>query len=101
MTRRLKRIAPLQAGKILAVLYGCMGLIFLPFIALAGVAGALAQHAQSTAAVPAALTAGLLFVVAIFMPIAYAVMGFVIGIVGAAIYNLIARWIGGFEIEVE
>ena len=101
MTRRIKRIAPLQAGKILGVLYGCMGLIFLPFIALAGVAGAFAQHAQSTAAVPAALTAGLLFVVAIFMPIAYAVMGFVIGIVGAAIYNLIARWIGGFEIEVE
>jgi hypothetical protein len=41
MKRRIKRIAPLQAGKMLGVLYACMGLIFLPFFALAGLAGAL------------------------------------------------------------
>jgi len=46
MKRRIKRIAPLQAGKMLGVLYACMGLIFLPFIALAALAGAFAQQAQ-------------------------------------------------------
>ena len=45
MKRRIKRIAPLQAGKMLGVLYTCMGLIFLPFIALAALAGAFAQQA--------------------------------------------------------
>jgi hypothetical protein len=104
MKRRIKRIAPLQAGKMLGVLYTCMGLIFLPFFALAGVAGAFAQHAQQTQNVsgpPAALMTVMMFGFGIFMPIIYGVMGFVFGIIMAAIYNLIARWIGGIEVEVE
>ena len=101
MTRRLKRIAPLQAGKVLAVLYGCMGLIFLPFFALAGMFGAFAPHNQTQVGPPVAMIAGLIFGFGLLMPIFYAVMGFVFGILGAAIYNLIARWIGGLEFEVE
>jgi len=46
MMRRIKRVAPLQAGKMLGVLYACMGLIFLPIFALAGLAGAFAQQTQ-------------------------------------------------------
>ncbi len=85
----------------LAVVYGCMGLIFLPFFALAGMAGAFAQHTQPNSAAPAAAVAGLIFGMGFFMPIIYAVMGFFFGIVGAFLYNLVARWIGGFEVEVE
>jgi hypothetical protein len=33
----------------------------------------------------------------ILMPVIYGVMGFI----GAAVYNLVARWIGGIELEVE
>ncbi|MEO6971323.1 MAG: DUF3566 domain-containing protein [Chthoniobacterales bacterium] len=101
MTRRIKRIAPLQAGKMLAVVYGCMGLIFLPFFALAGVLGAFAQHAHSSQAAPAALVGGLMIGMGVFMPIIYGVMGFIFGVIGAALYNLVARWIGGIEVEVE
>ena len=85
----------------LAVLYGCMGLIFLPFFALAGMLGAFAQHAQSNQAAPAAAIAGLVFGMGTFMPIIYAILGFIFGVIGAALYNLIARWIGGIEVEVE
>jgi len=35
------------------------------------------------------------------MPFIYAIMGFVGGIVSAFVYNLIARWVGGVEVEVE
>ena len=35
------------------------------------------------------------------MPIIYGVMGLIFGVIGAALYNLVARWIGGFEVEVE
>ena len=102
MTRRIKRIAPLQAGKMLGALYACMGLLFLPFFALAGVLGAFAQHAsQAQDAPPPALLAGMMFGFGIFMPVLYGVMGFVFGIIMAAIYNLFARWIGGFEVDVE
>src|SRR5262245_41390838 len=101
MTRRLKRIAPLQAGKMLAVVYGCMSLILLPFFALAGVLGAFAQHSQSDQTAPAALVGGVMLGMGIFMPIVYSAMGFILGVASAALYNLVARWIGGFEVEVE
>ena len=87
-----------QGLQVSAIGYGCMGLIFLPFFALAGVLGAFAGHDQSGAG---AFAAGFMLMMGIFMPIAYAVMGFIFGILGAALYNLIARWIGGFEVEVE
>jgi len=67
-------------------------------------AGAFAQQAQQTqgaAGAPAAAITGIMFGMGIFMPVIYGVMGFVIGVVGAAVYNLIARWIGGIEVEVE
>ena len=85
----------------LAVVYGCMGLIFLPFFTLAGMLGAFAQHTRSHQGAPAAVFGGLVLGMGIFMPIIYAVMGFVFGLIGAALYNLVARWIGGFEVEVE
>jgi hypothetical protein len=85
----------------LAVVYGCMGLIFLPLFALAAVLGAFAQHAQSDQTAPAALVGGIMLGMGIFMPIVYGVMGFVFGVIGAALYNLVARQIGGLEFEVE
>ncbi len=50
---------------------------------------------------PAAVAAGIMFGKGLFIPVIYGVMGFVVGIIGAAIYNLVAGWIGGIEIEVE
>ena len=38
---------------------------------------------------------------AILAPFLYAAMGFVFGAIGAFIYNLVAKWIGGIEVEVE
>jgi hypothetical protein len=104
MTRRIKRVAPLQTGKMMGVLYACMGLIFLPFFALAGVAGVFAQQtqqAQSPGTAPAVIIAAMMFGFGIFMPVFYGVFGFIFGVISAAMYNLIARWIGGIEVEVE
>jgi uncharacterized membrane protein YedE/YeeE len=64
MKRTIKRIAPLQAGKMLGVLYACMGLIVLPIFMVAAAAGAFAQHAQGAQAsstAPAAVVAGIMF----------------------------------------
>jgi hypothetical protein len=104
MTRRIKRIAPLQAGKMMGILYACIGLIFLPIFALAGIAGAFAQQAeqaQNTGAASAAIMAAVMFGFGIFMPVFYGIFGFIFGVIFAAIYNLIAHWIGGIEVEVE
>jgi hypothetical protein len=102
MKRRIKRIAPLQAGKMLGALYACMGLILLPFFALAAMAGAFVPSSQQLdGGPPPALFAGMMFGFAIFMPVIYGVMGFVGGIIAAALYNLFASWFGGIEVEVE
>ena len=88
----------------LGVLYGGLGLIFLPIFMLAGIAGAFAQSSQNAQGAPglsSALTAGVMFGFGLFMPVFYGVMGFIFGIISAALYNLIARWIGGIEVEVE
>jgi len=93
--RRIKRIAPLQLGKMLAVLYGILGLIFIPFFLFMTALTSQIPAEQRTGIV--AMGAGF----AICAPILYAIMGFIIGIIGAFIYNLVAKFIGGVEVEVE
>lgn len=95
MTKQIKRIAPLQAGKMLGVLYGLMGLLFLPFFLLSG---ALASNMPMDQRM-GLMAAGMGF--SVLAPIFYAVMGFIFGVIGAWLYNLVAKWIGGFEVELE
>jgi hypothetical protein len=95
MKRKIKRIAPVQLGKMLALLYGIMGLIFVPII--------LIMSAVSSQ-MPAEQRGGMMGVgvgFALAAPFMYAAMGFVVGALGALVYNLVAKWIGGIEVEVE
>lgn len=104
MNRRIKRIGPLQAGKMLGVLYAAMGLIFVPFFAIFGLVGVFAEHAQhgqSQSAAPLALAGGAMLLLSLLFPVFYGVMGFIFGVISAAIYNVVAHWIGGIEVEVE
>ncbi len=91
MKKQLTYIAPLKAGIILGILYGILSLLIVPFFLLAVLAG-------SKAATPFPAAFGVGF--AILMPVLYAVVGFLGGVISAALYNLIARWTGGFEFEV-
>jgi hypothetical protein len=93
--RRIKRIAPLQLGKMMGLVYGLLGLLFLPVFFLFSVIGSQLPGPQRVGM----MAMGVGF--ALFMPVLYAVMGFVFGIIGAAIYNLIAKWVGGIEVEVD
>jgi hypothetical protein len=93
--RRIKRIAPLQLGKMLAVGYGLLGLIFIPFFLLTTIASSRLPAEQRTGF----MAMGVGF--ALFAPILYAGFGFIAGVIGAAIYNLVARWVGGIDVEVE
>ena len=94
-TRLIKRFAPLQLGKMLAILYGIMGLIFIPFFLIMSAVASQLPAQQRVGIL--ALGAGF----AIFVPLIYAAMGFVFGALGALIYNLVAKWVGGIEVEVE
>jgi len=93
--RIVKSVGVLSAAKILGTLYACIGLIFVPFGMIIALAGS-AVGGQSS------LLAGISGVVlAIFLPLLYGAFGFVGGLIGALLYNLVARWVGGFELELE
>lgn len=87
MRKKIKRIAPVQLGKILAVVYALLSVIFIPFMLLSFL---FAPEGR-----------GLELIVGIIFPVIWIVFGFVGGIVGAFIYNLSAKWVGGIEIEFE
>ena len=100
MTWKLKRIAPLQAGKMLAAFYGLFSLLFVPVVLLFMTVGGFAARSQGNATpLPFMFGMGMGFI--IFIPVFYAGIGFVFGIIGALVYNLLAGWIGGFEMDFE
>jgi len=84
----------------LAVIYGLGSLVFVPFFLLFSLAASMApQMSQGPGPLPMMLGMGIGFM--IFAPILYAFIGFITGLIGACIYNLVAKWIGGIEVEVE
>jgi hypothetical protein len=92
MKKQLTYVAPLKAGIVLAVLYFVGGLIgaviALPFLLLA--------RAAAEASVSAVSPVWLLV-----MPIGYGILGFIVGLIAAALYNLVAKFTGGIEFELK
>jgi sulfite exporter TauE/SafE len=97
MNKRLTRIAPVKAGVVLGVLYALLACIMVPFMMLAGAAVSAAASQAGASAMPF----GFLFGIgALFLPVLYGVMGFIGGLIAAAVYNLVAKWTGGVEITL-
>jgi len=100
----VRRVGALSLGKVLGAVYALLGLIIGAFFALFSVLGSLlgiaagGPDAQGSDAL-----FGLLFGVGsiIFLPIFYGIIGFIGGLITAWIYNLVARFAGGLEIELE
>jgi hypothetical protein len=86
----VKSFAVMSVAKITGALYACMGLLFAPFFLLFGLLGSMAGQASS----PFAGIVGV--VVAILLPLFYGALGFVGGAIGALLYNLLSKWVGGF-----
>jgi hypothetical protein len=98
--QRIKSVGVLSCAKMLGVLYGCMGLLFIPFALIAGLASMATQQANSTIG-GAAIGGAAIIALGILAPLLYGAMGFVFGAIGAWIYNLIAKRLGGIEIQLE
>lgn len=82
MKSEIRRLGIVQAGKVCAILYGFFGLIFLPIAAIALIA-------DPAASIPFVL-------IVLFYPL----MGFIGGLLCAALYNLSARIGGGLLLDL-
>jgi hypothetical protein len=91
----LRRIGPVSAAKISAALYALMGLIAGAFISLFSLIGsAFAPHQAGLGGV--LFGAGAL----VALPIFYGVFGFIATLIAAALYNVLAGWLGGMELDL-
>ena len=97
MRQELKRVDPLRAANIGALVYGLLmsafALIFLPFFLLATI----------LAPSEGLGVAGPFFVIlmVVFYPVMGVVMGWISGLLTSAIYNLVVRWSGGLLLEFD
>jgi hypothetical protein len=92
----VKRVNPLSCAKVAGVLYAIMGLLFGVFFSLFATVGAFAAPDEGFGMLGAVFGIGAV----VLMPIFYGCLGFVMTLIGSALYNAIAGMIGGIEIEV-
>lgn len=92
---RIKSFGVLQTAKIAAVLYFLgSAIICIPMALLAMLGGALGSEQGFIGGV----IGGIML---LFAPFLYAGIGFVFVALGSAIYNIVAGYVGGIEIELE
>lgn len=92
MNYRVSRIGIVRAGLVSAALYLLMALLFVPFLVLG-------SAAQAVGGSPgfAVMSLGMI----LFGLIVYPVMGFIAGVLFAAVYNLVAYLTGGLIVRIE
>ncbi|MGH9713533.1 MAG: hypothetical protein ACRD5M_09575 [Candidatus Acidiferrales bacterium] len=97
--RKIKRFEPLSVMKISAICYGAMGLLEGAIFSLVFSIAPLKGHGGE----PLPRFMGLLFgtLSIVFFPIFLGAMGAIMGGLGAAVYNVSARFVGGIQVEVE
>ncbi len=91
----LKRIGPGSAFKVGFVTYGLLGFI----AGLLCSVVALAAPAAHPAYLPFGHYAGLFAF--ILCPLLYGLVGGIAAVIGALLYNIASRWVGGVHIELE
>lgn len=91
--QELTRLDPMSVAKMYAAVSLALGLVI-------GVPWALFAGAMGFGLGAGSAEVGIMMLMAIGFPIAYAIAGFIGGALLAGVYNLLAGWIGGIEIEL-
>lgn len=102
---RIRNVDPLSLAKIqgvLGLIFGLIigGILALLSLALAGVASQSGAPGGTQGGALAVFAAFGIFSIVLY-PLFYGVGGFLAGLIGALVYNLCAKVVGGVEITVE
>jgi hypothetical protein len=91
----VRRVGIFSVGKVMGVLYALMGLVIGGVFSLLSLLGAAARGLDG------GIAAGLFGAGAIVVvPLFYGAIGFIAGIIFAALYNMIGSTVGGIEVEI-
>lgn len=95
--KRVKRFVVYQTSKVAAIIIFLITLVFVvPFAIVGSIFGSMFGGNDFFPGFP---IAGIFLVV--LLPVFYAVFGFISTAISCAVYNLIAKWTGGIELEFE
>ena len=90
MIQRLTRLGVGQTAKVLGALYFLLGIVFAAIFGSMMPAAAMGDGAGMF---------GMGFIIA--MPFLYGIIGVIFGALVAWLYNLVATWTGGLELELD
>lgn len=93
----IKRIGPLSCAKIAGTLYLLLGLAIGGVISLVALAGGFASDVPEASGMGALIGVGSI----IFFPLMYGCLGFISALVGAFLYNVLAGFVGGVQLDVQ
>jgi len=91
---RLQRLGVLFSAKLQAIQWGCVGVIAGVFYAVGGFLYELVTGTLNSGTL-------LAFGALIGMPLVFGAFGFLAGVIGAVLYNLVARRFGGIELDID
>ena len=93
----LRRLGVISVGTIHGAISAAFGLLIGLVVALASLVGAGLAGEHGSAMFGALFGVGAV----VLFPLLYGVMGFVVGVLAAALYNLFAGLVGGVRLELE
>jgi hypothetical protein len=92
----IRRVGPLSCAKIFGILQALVGLLMGGMFFLVSLAGAFAQSDSPFGPFRALFGVAAIF----FFPVLYGCMGFLAGLIGASLYNVLAGSIGGIQVDL-
>jgi apolipoprotein N-acyltransferase len=92
--KKVRRVGVLSVTKMYAAVYGVLGLVFALVFIFASLVGYLLASDKSY---PGYVAAGII----VAMPLIYGILGLVSGFLIARIYNMVAKFLGGIEVELQ
>ena len=90
----INRVGPLSSAKVVGLLYAILGLAMGAIISFISAVGGFGHRDPG----PVGAFFGIAAVV--FVPVVYGIMGFLITLIIAALYNVLAKLVGGVEIDL-
>jgi hypothetical protein len=92
----VRRVGPISCAKVVGILYAVLGVVAGAGVSLFSLLGEMVSRHPERAA-PSALFGA---AAVVLFPVMYGIGGFVMTLIGAWLYNVVAELVGGIEVDI-